>query len=250
MIFYFTATGNSKFVAERIASKTGDYIIDIANCILDGSFIFKLAPNEAIGIVIPVYFRGIPMIASEFLQKLSISKISSTYSYVVLNSGGTKANAEKFIPSSFQSNAVFDVATVSNYVPTIKIISKESIGERLDKAESEIDRIVEHIKNRHNGVFKNHTNSRFPQLSSSFIYPIYKYGRKTSKFTVNERCVACGTCVRVCPRKVIKLENSKPVWTISQCETCLGCLHRCPTSAINYGKSARNGQYLNPRIRL
>lgn len=248
MIFYFTATGNSKFIAERIAVQTGDRIIDIAKCIGSDRFSFDLAPDEAVGIVIPVYFRGIPMIVAEFLQKLSIAKKTETYSYVVLNSGGTEAEAEKFIPSSFQAKAIFDVAAVSNYVSTIKIGSEESIKERLDMAEDEIDEIIEHIKNKHSGVFKNHTNSRYPSLAASLIYPIYKHGRKTTKFTVNESCIGCKLCEKVCPRKIIKIKNGKPVWTASQCEICLGCLHRCPVAAINYGKSAVNGRYLNPRV--
>jgi len=49
MIFYFTATGNSRFVAERIAAETGDQLIDIAECVRVGSYSFVLEPDEAIG---------------------------------------------------------------------------------------------------------------------------------------------------------------------------------------------------------
>lgn len=248
MIFFFTATGNSKFIAERIAAETGDRIIDIAKCVQADEYTFECSYDEAVGIVSPVYFRGLPMIVVEFLQKLRISKNNGNYSYVVLNSGGTEASAEQFIPTSFRANAVFDVATVSNYVPSYKIDSEEIINKKLDSAEREIVGIVEHVQSRHSGVFKNHTNSRFPRLSSSLIYPIYKNGRKTKRFTVNENCTGCGMCVRVCPRRVIRLKNGKPAWTATQCEICFGCLHRCPAAAINYGKSAENGRYLNPRV--
>ncbi|MDR0286404.1 MAG: EFR1 family ferrodoxin, partial [Clostridiales bacterium] len=201
MIFYFTATGNSKFIAGRIASETGDKIVNIAECVKTGKFVFELADNEDVGIVSPVYFRGIPIIVSDFLQELRISP-KTVYSYAILNCGGKAGDAEKFITRSFKVNAVFDIATVSNYVPVYKAGSVETVRERLDKAELEIGTIVEHIKERHKGVFKNNCEGGFPGLSSDLFYPVYKMGRKTSKFTVNGNCTGCGTCVKVCPRSV------------------------------------------------
>ena len=250
MIFYFTATGNGKFIAERISAATGERIIDIAACVRNGSYTFDLYDGETVGLVVPVYFRGIPIIAAEFLQKLNIAKKPSTYCYAVLNCGGTASAAEKTLLPAFHANAVFDVAFSSNYVPLFKVGGEESIKAQLDKAELEIDGIVKHIKDRDNGVFKKHAG-RFPSLFSFFAYPLYKNGRKTNKFTVNDSCTGCGLCEQVCPRGAIKLENGKPVWIIPKCEICLGCLHRCPVAAINYGrKSAEHGRYVNPRVKF
>ena len=250
MIFYFTATGNSRFIAERISAETGDRIIDIAECIRNDSFAYDLSDHEAVGVVIPVYFVGIPMIAAEFLRKLDISKKSGAYFYVVLGCGGATGGAEKTIPATFQADAVFDVATIGNYAPKYQMGGAESVKERLDSAEREIDGVIEQIKARDTGVFTRHAG-RVPRLLTLFGYPLYKYGRKTAKFTANDSCTGCGLCQQVCPRRVIKLESGKPVWTEKRCEICLGCLHRCPAAAINYGKkSAEHGRYLNPRVRL
>lgn len=48
MILYFSATGNSKYVASRIAEAIHDEIAAITDCIRENSFIFK---DEWIGIV-------------------------------------------------------------------------------------------------------------------------------------------------------------------------------------------------------
>jgi len=248
MIFYFTATGNSKFIAERISAETGDRLINIAECVQNGNFNFDVAGDEAVGVVTPVYFIGIPMIVAEFLRKLEIPRKPGVYFYVILNCGGTTGGAEKTIPSSFRVDAVFDVATVSNYTPLHQMDSEECVRERLDSAEREIGGIVKHIKARDAGVFITHAG-RFPHLLTFFGYPLYKYGRRTAKFAVNGNCTGCGLCERVCPRKAIKLENGKPAWVVPRCEICLGCLHRCPVSAISYGKkSIGRGRFLNPRI--
>jgi Fe-S-cluster-containing hydrogenase component 2 len=91
----------------------------------------------------------------------------------------------------------------------------------------------------------------FPRLYTFITYPVYKHGRKTGKFTVNDNCVGCGLCEKICPLKAIRIENEKPVWQSPQCELCLGCLHRCPKQAINFGgQTAKNGRYVNPQTKL
>ena len=50
MIFYFSATGNSKYVADRIAAATGDKTISISDCCKGGVFSFDEA-DKTVGIV-------------------------------------------------------------------------------------------------------------------------------------------------------------------------------------------------------
>ena len=44
------------------------------------------------------------------------------------------------------------------------------------------------------------------------------------------------------------MKDKKPMWVKEQCALCLGCLHRCPKFAIQYGngKTKQHGQYKNP----
>ncbi|MDR1159431.1 MAG: EFR1 family ferrodoxin [Syntrophomonadaceae bacterium] len=250
MIFYFTATGNSKFIAERIATGTNDSMIDIAECVKADKYSFAIKDSETLGVVLPVYFYGIPIIVAEFLENLNIPLKADTFVYAVLNCGGTTANAEKFINQRMSVNAIFGIKTVDNYVPMYKIISGENINVRLDKAEHDIDEVIRHIKERRNGGVNNFKGV-FPRLSTSILYLVYKYGRKTKEFTVNENCIGCGLCEKICPRQIIKLNKGTPVWEEERCEICFACLHRCPESAINYGKNtAKNGRYLNNRVKL
>ena len=42
MIFYFSATGNSKYVAEKIQGQTGEKIISIVDCLKNNNFDFEV----------------------------------------------------------------------------------------------------------------------------------------------------------------------------------------------------------------
>jgi len=248
MIFYFTATGNSKFIAERLAAQTGSQIADIAERIRAGRYSYKLADGEATGLVVPVYFYGIPIIVEEFLRKLDVPQ--GCYTYAILNCGGTTADAGRYIRRLLPIDAEFGIVMVDNYVPMYKTASDEEKQARLDRAELAIDEISRRVQDRSPGVF-NDCKGPFPRLVSRAAYPLYKYGRKTDQFSVNESCTGCGLCEKICPRQAITLESGCPAWTVPRCETCLGCLHRCPVAAINYGKkSAGHGRYVNPRVRF
>lgn len=72
MILYFSATGNSEYVAKRIATETGDIAVSITDCYKKQIFSFD-EKYKTLGIVSPTYSWGLPVIVTEFLQKLDLS---------------------------------------------------------------------------------------------------------------------------------------------------------------------------------
>ncbi|MCL1912288.1 MAG: EFR1 family ferrodoxin [Eubacteriaceae bacterium] len=251
MIFYFTATGNSKYAAQLIAQKTGDTnLIDIADCVKAGKFSFSLDKGESVGFVVPVYFYIVPAIVSEFVGKLSIIYQENYYSYVVLNAGGTAADAARNITKAIRIDAVFAVPMVDNYVMLSSIKPKAEIEELLDRAKESLAQIADKINSREAGDF-NGIKGFMPRFMSFVAAPMYELARTTGKFKVDEsKCASCGLCSEICPRNTIEIIDGKPVWKTGKCEQCLGCLHRCPSSAIDFGKSEGRGRYTNPRVEL
>lgn len=53
MILYFSATGNCKYVASRLAQAEGQETLSIVDCIRESRYAFE---DEVIGIVSPTYF--------------------------------------------------------------------------------------------------------------------------------------------------------------------------------------------------
>lgn len=71
-----------------------------------------------------------------------------------------------------------------------------------------------------------------------------------ARFVVRDACKGCGTCVKVCPRDNVRLENGRPAFT-HNCELCHACIQWCPQFAIRHpGFDTNPRQYRNPAVRI
>ena len=52
---------------------------------------------------------------------------------------------------------------------------------------------------------------------------------------VSESCVACGQCVKLCPRENISIVGGRASIG-TDCSGCMSCVEYCPENAINVGK--------------
>lgn len=68
MLLYFSATGNCKYVAQRLAAAYNEKAISILDCLHQEQYDFS---ESTIGIVFPTYFWGLPSLVQEFLEKAS-----------------------------------------------------------------------------------------------------------------------------------------------------------------------------------
>jgi ferredoxin len=77
---------------------------------------------------------------------------------------------------------------------------------------------------------------------------IKKVSNMDKYFKVNDNCIACGICEKVCPVKNIEMADKKPHYK-HHCEQCLACIQFCPQRAINYKDETQNRRrYTNPEI--
>ena len=93
MIFYFSATGNSKYVAQRLAGATGERLVFLRDAVRSRAYHYDLGRQERLGFVVPTYFFGLPSILTFFLKKLALNGYEDQYIYLVLTCGSTTAGA-------------------------------------------------------------------------------------------------------------------------------------------------------------
>lgn len=237
MIYYFSATGNSKHAAEVIAMKTGDTAVDIVDALKNG---LPENNNEKTGIIFPVYFWGLPEIIKRFASKVKNSL--GSYVYCVITCGANTGSADKMLEKALgrKLDYCFSLRMPDNYVVMYDPCKKEKAQKFLRHADKEIDIICEDINK---GEVKKGGSSG-GMINSIFVSKLYDPMRKTKKFFADDNCVSCGLCEKICPEEAIVIENGKPKWTKKKCQHCTACINRCPAKAIQYGKkTSERGRY-------
>lgn len=249
MILYFSATGNSEYVAKQIAAATNDVAVSVTDCYKRQIFSFD-ENAETLGIVSPTYAWGLPVIVRDFLRLLDFAN-TPKYIYFVATYGTTPGQTGQFAADILKDrdlalSARFCVKMPDTWTPIFDLSSREKVRRINDAAENEIDSVIDKIQRRESGDFM---QRKMPLLLAKPVYGIwYNQMRKTKHFAIENTCVGCGRCAKNCPVSAIEIKNGKPVWVRAQCVMCLSCLHRCPKFAIQYGKNTKkHGQYLHPQ---
>lgn len=66
-------------------------------------------------------------------------------------------------------------------------------------------------------------------------------------YTVNDECIRCGICAKVCPANNITVTEDGVLFS-DHCEVCYACLHNCPQHAIHLPKEAGTVQFRNEYV--
>lgn len=250
LVFYFSATGNSRHVARRLAAATRGRCLAMDECLRAGRTHFRLAPGAAVGFVFPVYFWGLPTLVRRFLRRVSFSA-APAWLYGVATYGTTLGEVHRqfrraLSQRGWTAGGCFAVRMVDVWTPMFNLTDQARNLRRTRAAEPQIDGVIAAVRGRQKG--RRHW-SEFPHLLAGLYYRTYDRQRRTARFHVlPERCVSCGLCARQCPVEAITLgADGLPRWTKPQCVLCLRCLHHCPRHALHYGeRTLRHGRFLHP----
>ena len=251
MIFYFSGTGNSKWVAETIAKALDERVIAMADYMKPQSEkpIFSIRDKERIGFVSPIHSWGIPPRVQQFIEELSINNYDGQQIFVIFTCGDQCGDAKKMVANiikgkGWECRHIYSVQMPNNYIamPGFNIDDISLQKTKKIAAKELLPRLAEAIKN--DSPIDCYTKGGMTFLKSGLVYPLFRsYCKYGKSFRYTEDCVGCGLCSFRCPTGNISMKDGHPSWD-NRCTQCLACIHYCPHIAIEYGKaSVGKGRY-------
>lgn len=251
MIFYFSGCGNSKHVAETLATGLNDTLIFIPEAARENQYDYTLAEGERLGFVFPIYAWGPPKLVLNFVKKLNITVGSGSlpYIYFACTCGDECGLAENIFRKVMDNkgwllSACFSVQMPETYIgmPGFKLDTDENAKRKIVAADAALKDLASRLQN--NESFSKMTKGGAAWLKSRMVNPGFSRLATSDKpYRSTDACIHCGKCVEVCPLKNVTLEEGRPKWN-GNCTICMACYHHCPVNAIQYGKATvGKGQY-------
>ena len=242
-IFYFSSTGNSLKAAMDIVDNYIEYeLINIANSQK------RLTDNRIVGFVFPVFMGTLPKLVENYFLNFPFKKdtyyfaIGTYYTY----RGVTLSVVSKiFRDKGVGLNYANCIPSVGNCLKEYKVpLEKRQVI--LKRTEDKTKIVIEEISRKVEKL-----PSKYCKLLVQLHEKLFDlFFKKTYlQFSVENSCINCGVCSKVCPVNNISFENKLPKWG-QDCISCHACVHWCPKNVINIGKSKGRPQYLNPNINL
>lgn len=237
MVLYFSGTGNSRYVAKKIAEVSDDEIISINQRLKkhDYSTVLSEKPLVFVG---PIYAGRFPRVMDDYIKKVNFTGTKRAYfiGTCAQTPWVTVEYVEKLCKEkSFSLLGFNSIIMPQGYVAGGGTQPKEVNDMILKAAEPKIIKIAETIRD----MLLLPKEQSGKAIMSKILNPImYSMMISSKGFTVTDKCTSCNKCEARCPLNNVKLVNGKPTWG-KNCTHCMACIAGCPTSAIEYGKKTQ-----------
>ena len=238
-IYYFSATGNCLTTAHNVASYYENAKVISISSIKNKQIVEN---SDIIGFVFPIYYGTMPYIVKSFIENMTF--INKPYIFILStcrgHTGLVASRLQKILEAKGQklSLARNIVMPGNSWIST-----PEENKERLLNQSNNIKKEMTDILNQ--------LVETYPTDIEIKETPV-DFPNNFRGITVDDNCVGCGICSRVCPMHNIELVEGKAQIS-DNCITCLRCFHWCPKEAIYMSKEesvARRFKYHHPDVKL
>lgn len=238
MILFYSGTGNSRFVAKKIASITQDECLNLFDR-LKAKDTSPLTSAKPWVIVTPTYSWQIPHLVRDWLKHAKLN--GSRQIYFVMTCGSDIGNAGKHAEAlakacGMQYMGCAGIVMPENYIAMFQAPEEAQARAIIGNAENAI-RCAARTISGGSALPENRIGLADRLKSGTGNSLFYSLFVKADSFRVSDACIGCGLCERNCVTGNIHLENGKPVWG-KACTHCMACICSCPQEAIEYGKAS------------
>ena len=247
MVLYFSATGNTEYIAKELARRLDDECINLLKRIKSNDFTPVHSERPFI-ICAPIYVCEMPRFMTKYLKKLEFTGNRDVY--FVFTSGGYCGPAGVLAKGIMEKKGLNyrghgEFKMPRNYVASDAYgqNSPEEIRERILNAARQLEGAVACI--RSGGELTARKVQLWETLVTVPFNPVWVKLKLTAKdFHVSDGCIGCGKCEKLCPLNNISIKDKKPVWG-SNCTHCMACIGNCPVEAIEYGSITQTKEKYN-----
>lgn len=250
LIYYFSGTGNSFFVAKELQKRIHNTELIPIVSLLEHKSIHTEATR--IGVVFPIYMATSPIPIRSFFHKLKIKQ--DQYIFAIATRIGTNHGAFKEIDQILnKENKVLDAYISLNMASNdpkfkYKVPTQTEINDLEIIVHKELDAFIEVITQQKKYRLKD-TNYLTKLPFIGLFTTMSRFSERfKDKLYADEKCNGCGICERVCLSGKIQLIDSRPNWQDTvRCFKCSACLNYCPEQSAQIKSfTEKNGRYSHP----
>ena len=173
MILCFSGTGNSRYIAKKIAAELQDEIVDV-NAKIKAVDYSPIKTGENVVVVTPTYAWRIPRIVSDWLSKTKL--LSAKRIWFVMNCGSEIGNASKYNRSLAEQKHLCYMGTSQirmpeNYIAMFDAPQAEEARKIVKNAEPAIVDTIACIKTEQ--PFPVPRNNLYDRFMSGPVNPIF-----------------------------------------------------------------------------
>ena len=192
MILYFSGTGNSKYVAQRMAEALNQSLLSMNDRIRSHDT-SPVETDERLVIVTPTYAWRIPRLVRDWLLETEFPGAAQVW--FIMTCGSEIGHASRYNRSLCQTKGLPDMGTAQiimpeNYIAMFDAPQAEEARRIVARAQPDIDRSIAAVQEGH--PFPPPHDRLYDRFMSGPVNPIfYACFVKSSVFTVSEACTGC-----------------------------------------------------------
>ncbi|WP_195428471.1 EFR1 family ferrodoxin [Clostridium sp. D46t1_190503_E9] len=247
LILYFSGSGNTKFIANKIEEEFVKNGCDIENHSIEEKINIKSFEYDYLILGFPKYFEYIPQNFMEYIN----DNLGMSYKEVKTMIFTTGKDKNKICFNELEKILLekkYKVIVTKNFkMPDSFIISKNYRNVK----NNDLDRIYQSSSNEikdtvANFLIENYSKEEINNFKATIMKRLYKFKTKdlyknSYKFSINSSCDKCNLCVKVCPTRNIEYIGDDIKFR-DNCIMCCRCMSCCPKNAILY-KNKKYPQY-------
>lgn len=198
MVLYFTGTGNSRYIAERIADGLRMPLCNMNKYIKAGNT-DPVKTGRDVVLVTPTYAWRIPRLVSEWIRKIELT--GSERIWFVMDCGGEIGNAADYNRQIADEKQLCYMGTAQiimpeNYIAMFNTPEVTQARKVASAAEPILKNILALIESGQK--FSTPRTNIYGRFMSGPVNPVfYRLFVKVKAFYVKDSCIDCGTCVHL-----------------------------------------------------